>query len=161
MGSDTLDKPGRQRTLLENFKIYRDKVFDQFHRYKPRSLNPRVLIPYLAYCFVSLVYFLASGTLRLFWPIISAIQARIRGRTHPQSPKDINTDCLLKAKSTMDRFSDINWPHMGFKVFSLLLLAVYAWMAFALVYYSPWGPGGSWPDHSVNVNPYLKPDIQR
>jgi hypothetical protein len=161
MGSDTLEKPGRQRTLLGNFQIYRDKVFDQFHRYKPRSLKPQVLVPYLAYCFISLVCFLASGSVQWFWAVISTVLARIRGRTNSQSPKDINTNSVSIANSAMDRFNDINWPHMGFKVISRLLLAVYAWMAIALVYYSPLGPGGSWPAHSVNVNPYLKPNIQR
>jgi hypothetical protein len=161
MGSDTLEKPSRPRNLVENFHIYRSKVFDHIRHFKPPSLKPWILIPGLVYNCLSLLWVLVSGALHLIWAVISTTLAKICRGIAPPPLKHLKIYHVLAASSMGDYLNQVNWAHLGFKIFSRTLLAIYAWIAIALWYSSPWGHGGHWPASSVKEIPYLPSDINR
>lgn len=145
MGSDSLEKPGRQHTLVEKFQIQRDEVFNHIRRFKPRSLKPWILIPDLVFSCLTLLWVLISSLLSLIWAVISNTLTINWSCVALAPQRRTNAYLVVVANSLTEYLIRSNPAHMGFKIFSRVLLALYAWIAIALWYGSPWGPGGQWP----------------
>lgn len=159
MGSDSLDKPDRPRSLIETFQVHRDKVFVHMQRFKPRSFKPWLLIPDLMLSCPVLLRALTFYSSSLIWTVVIGFLAACWDCL-VLFPLNIITTYLVP-DSMKAYLAQFNWADIGFKLFSRTVLAVYACFAIALFLYGPWGPGGQWPDASVKQLPYLKFDIDK
>ena len=136
MGSDSLEKPSQQRNFTGNLRLFWDKASVYFQRFQPRSGRPWILFPDLAIGLISLIWTLVLGLSSLVWTYF-----------FPSSLKK-----YLRL---------VNWARFGFQVFSRVLLVCYAWIAIALWYGSPWGPGGQWPLLSVKELPHVMSNMKK
>jgi hypothetical protein len=135
MASDSLDKPGQRLRPIEKFKMYRNRALPYLQPLT-QTWKPWIFIPAVVVAMLKITWMIIVDTADLIW-------------THfiPTGFKDY----LVQR----------NWAHVGFKVFSRILLALYVSIAISLWYGSPWGPGGQWPKSLATVVPFAKHDIKK
>jgi hypothetical protein len=135
MASDSLDKPGQRLRPIEKFKMYHNRALPYLQPLT-QTWKPWIFIPAMVVAMLKITWMIIVDTADLIW-------------TH-----------FLPA-SFKDYLVQRNWAHVGFKVFSGILLAFYASIAISLWYGSPWGPGGQWPKSPATDVPFAKHDIKK